>query len=315
MPFATALVNTDRAGRYARQLVSHLGHKADSRQEADGRGEITFDRGTCVLNPTGYSLELIAAAPDLDGLAAVEDVVTRHLLRFATADELSVEWSAPTAGDEFDPVHPVAADYTLTHSTAPDELLRELVVETRDATGTYAGMQIAHDEGTLLTMLVRLAGAKTAVEVGTFTGYSSVCIARGLADGGRLLACDVSEEWTALARKYWERAGVADRIDLKIGSAIETLRALPGDFEIDFAFIDADKTSYPLYYEEIVRRTRPGGVIAIDNIFQDGRIFDPAFAEPQHVAMRQLSDTIVRDDRVDAVVLAVRDGLTVVRKR
>jgi caffeoyl-CoA O-methyltransferase len=315
MPFATALVRTDRAARYAKQLASHLGHQAQARQESDGRVEITFERGTCVLNPSGYGLELIAAAADLEGLAAVEDVVAGHLLRFAEPGELSVEWSAPVAGDDVDAVHPVAADYALTRSTAPDELLRELVVETRAVTGTRAGMQIAHDEGVLLTMLVRLAGARTAVEVGTFTGYSSICIARGLADGGRLLACDVSEEWTTLARKYWERAGVADRIDLKIGSAIETLRALPEDFEIDFAFIDADKTSYPLYYEEIVRRTRPGGVIAVDNVFQGGRVFDPAFQEPQHVAMRQLSDALVEDDRVDAVVLPVRDGLTVVRKR
>jgi caffeoyl-CoA O-methyltransferase len=140
MPFATALVSTDRADRYAKQLVSHLGHQADSRPEADGRGEIVFDRGTCVIIPTGYGLELIATAPDLDGLAVVEDVVTRHLLRFATTDELSVDWSEPVAGDEFDPVHLVVADYALTHSTAPDELLRELVAETRDATGRRAGM-------------------------------------------------------------------------------------------------------------------------------------------------------------------------------
>jgi predicted O-methyltransferase YrrM len=315
LPFATALVATDRAARYAKQLASHLGHKADARQESDGRAEIRLDGGTCVLIPTGRYLELIAIAADLSGLASVEDVVARHLLRFAGPGELSVEWSAPDSGEDVDPVHPVAADYAVAHSTAPGELLRELVAETREATGSRAGMQISHDEGTLLTMLVRLAAAKTAVEVGTFTGYSSICIARGLADGGRLLACDVSEEWTAIARKYWERAGVADRIELKIGSAVETLRALPADFEIDFAFIDADKISYPLYYEEIVRRMRPGGVIAIDNVFLGGEAFDPAFAEPEHVAMRQLSDSLVQDDRVDAVLLPVRDGLTVVRKR
>jgi caffeoyl-CoA O-methyltransferase len=226
-----------------------------------------------------------------------------------------IEWSPATAGDEADPVHPAVADYALTHSTQPDDLLRELVAETREVTGGRAGMQVSHDEGALLTMLVRLVGAKQAVEVGTFTGYSSTCIARGLAEGGRLLACDVSEEWTSVARGYWEKAGVADRIDLKIGPATETLRALPEDFVIDFAFIDADKVSYPAYYEAIVQRLRPGGVIALDNVLLGGRVLDPAFDDAQYVTMRRLNAQIAADERVDAVMLPLRDGVTVVRKR
>jgi caffeoyl-CoA O-methyltransferase len=315
MPFATALVATDRASRYAKQLVSHFAHKVDVRQDGDGRSVITFERGSCVVNANSQYLELIAISTDLEGLAAVEDVAARHLVRFATKDELEVVWSPPAAGDDVEPVHAVATDYVLAHSEQPDALLRELAVETREATAGYASMQISHDEGALLTMLVRLVGARTAVEVGTFTGYSSICIARGLAAGGRLIACDVSEEWTAIARKYWRRAGVADQIELRIGDAVDTLRAMPDDLEIDFAFIDADKTSYPTYYEEIVRRMRPGGVIALDNVFQGGRVFDPAFQESSPVAVRRLNDALVTDDRVDVVMLPVRDGVTVLRKR
>ena len=317
MPFATALVDIDRPARYAKQLVAHLGHQAEATQiTADGRATITLSGGTCVLAPSAWRLELIAASQDAEGLASVQDVVTRHLLRFAGDDAgLRVEWSPVTAGDEVEPVHPAVADYVLANSTQPDELLRELVAETREATGGRAGMQVSHDEGALLTMLVRLVGAKSAVEVGTFTGYSSTCIARGLAAGGRLLACDVSEEWTSIARRYWEKAGVADRVDLKIGPAIETLRALPEDFAIDFAFIDADKESYPAYYEEIVRRLRPGGVIALDNVLRGGRVLDPAFADGQYATMRQLNAQVAADERVDAVMLPLRDGVTVIRKR
>ena len=316
MPFATALVAIDRPARYAKQLASHLGHNAEATQSADGRVTITFSDGTCVVAPGARQLELIAVSQDADGLASVQDVVTRHLLRFVGDDpDVRIEWSSSAAGDEVDPVHPAVADYVLANSTQPDDLLRELVAETREAVGGRAGMQVSHDEGALLTMLVRLVGARQAVEIGTFTGYSSTCIARGLAAGGRLLACDVSEEWTSIARRYWEKAGVADRVDLKIGPAIETLRALPGDFVIDFAFIDADKVSYPAYYEEVVRRLRPGGVIVLDNVLRGGRVLDPAFDDEQYVTMRRLNAQIATDERVDAVMLPLRDGVTVVRKR
>jgi caffeoyl-CoA O-methyltransferase len=210
---------------------------------------------------------------------------------------------------------PALEDYLLTHSTAPDQLLRDLADETRERTGDAAGMQIAHDEGALLTMLVRLTGVRTAVEVGVFTGYSSICIARGMQDGGRLLACDVSEEWTAIARRYWQRAGVSDRIELRLAPALDTLRALPVDATVDFAFIDADKPAYPHYYDELVTRLRPGGLLVLDNMFQGGRVLDPEHRGDSTLAIRELNDRIVADERVDAVLLAVRDGVMVARRR
>ncbi|WP_449061366.1 O-methyltransferase [Planomonospora algeriensis] len=214
-----------------------------------------------------------------------------------------------------DIIDPGVSDYLLSHCTPADDLLRELAAETLEVFPHAAGMQISHDEGELLTMLVRLTGARQAVEVGVFTGYSSVCIARGLPADGRLLACDVSDEWTSIARRYWKRAGLADRIDLRIAPALETLRALPAEPYIDFAFIDADKVGYPLYYEELVPRLRPGGLIVLDNVLQAGRILDPACQSEPVVAMRRMNDTVVADDRVDSVMLPVRDGVTLIRKR
>src|SRR3954470_17767708 len=135
--------------------------------------------------------------------------------------------------------HDTVSDYLLAHSAAQDDVLTRLAEETRTTFSDFSGMQITADEGALLTMLTRLTGARSAVEVGTFTGYSSICIARGLADGGRLLCCDVSETFTGVAREYWRKAGLDDRIDLRIAPAVETLRALPADPVIDFAFVDA----------------------------------------------------------------------------
>jgi caffeoyl-CoA O-methyltransferase len=315
MPTSTAEVITSRPERYIKQLVSHLGVKADAGLAGDGRGTITLGQGTCVLRPAEDRLELIAAAPDLSALAQVQDVVARHLVRFATAEELTVDWTPAATAESMRIIDPVASDYLLAHATPADEVLQELIVATREATGDAAGMQVAPDEGALLTMLTRLVGARLAVEVGVFTGYSTLCIARGLAAGGRVLACDVSEEWTAVGRPFWQRAGVADVIDLRIGPAIETLRALPAGPAIDFAFIDADKVSYPAYYEEIVTRLRPGGLVVLDNVFLGGRVFDPACQEEHHLAMRRLNDQIAADDRVDAVMLPVRDGVTLARRR
>ncbi|WP_412544368.1 O-methyltransferase [Longispora sp. K20-0274] len=210
---------------------------------------------------------------------------------------------------------PVADEYVATHCTPADDLLRELVAATREATGDTARMQVSADEGAFLTMLVRLVGARRAVEVGVFTGYSSICIARGLPADGHLLACDVNDEWAALAREYWHRAGVADRIELAIGPAADTLRALPAEPDLDFAFIDADKVNYPVYYEEIVRRLRPGGLVVLDNVFLGGRVLDPAYQEEHHRAMRDLNDLVVADERVESVMLPVRDGVTLIRRR
>src|SRR3954462_953394 len=182
------------------------------------------------------------------------------------------------------------SDYLLAHSVAEDDVLARLAAETRTTFPDVAGMQITADEGALLTMLTRLVGARNAVEVGTFTGYSSICIARGLAEGGRLLACDVSGEWTDLARRYWAEAGVADRIDLRLAPAAETLAALPADPAIDFAFVDADKESYPTYYEELVSRLRPGGLVLLDNVLLGGRVFDDTDDTDRATTMRAVND-------------------------
>jgi caffeoyl-CoA O-methyltransferase len=204
-------------------------------------------------------------------------------------------------------------DYLLAHCTPADDVLRDLAAETRSAFPGEAGMQVSHDEGELLTLLVKLSGARDAVEVGVFTGYSGLCIARGLPAGGHLLACDVSEEFTSVARRYWERAGVADRITLRIAPALETLRALPSGEAFDFAFIDADKQGYRGYYEELVPRTRPGGLLVLDNVLRGGNVI--AGTRPADIAIREINDAIVADERVESVMLPVRDGVTLVRKR
>jgi caffeoyl-CoA O-methyltransferase len=209
---------------------------------------------------------------------------------------------------------PELHDYVVGHGTAPDDLQRELIAETAEL-GRVAGMQLAPEQGALLTWLARLLAPDRAVEVGTFTGYSSLAIARGLPTGGRLLCCDVSEEWTAVAKRYWERAGVADRIDLAVGPALETLRSLPAEETFGLALIDADKPSYLAYYEEILTRLRPGGVLCVDNVLWHGRVADPAVDDEDTAAIRALNDAVAADDRVDAVLLPIGDGLTLVRKR
>jgi caffeoyl-CoA O-methyltransferase len=213
------------------------------------------------------------------------------------------------------PVTAGLVDYAVAHGSFPvDEVLTDLRAETA-VLGRAAGMQIGPDQGQLLTFLARLVGARRAVEVGTFTGYSSLCIARGLAADGSLLCCDVSEEWTAVARRAWARAGLADRIDLRIAPAVETLRALPADEPIDLAFIDADKGGYLDYWHELVPRVRPGGLLLADNVLWSGTIDDPAVTDPDTVALRAFNDAVAADERVDVVVLPAFDGLTLARKR
>jgi caffeoyl-CoA O-methyltransferase len=204
--------------------------------------------------------------------------------------------------------------YLVERGTPPDDVLRDLADETARL-GPIAVMQIAPEQGALMTLLARAIGAKRVVEVGTFTGYSALCIARGLPEDGWLLACDVSEEWTAIARRYWERAGVAKRIELRIGPAIETLRALPLEPRFDLGFIDADKAEYPAYYEEILKRLRPGGLVLVDNVLWFGRVADPTADDPQTRAIRAFNDSVAADPRVDCVMLPVSDGLTILRKR
>ncbi|MFG3440182.1 O-methyltransferase [Nonomuraea sp. NPDC047897] len=208
-------------------------------------------------------------------------------------------------------LQPDVARYLLDHSTPPDGLLEELTAETLAATGDRAGMQISPDQGRFLTMITQLVAPDVAVEVGTFTGYSSVCIARGLS-GGRLHCFDVSEEWTSIARRYWERAGLTDRITLTLGPAADTLAAF--DRPVDLAFLDADKPGYPAYYELLVERLRPGGLLMVDNTLWSGRVADPADEAATTVLMREFNDLVANDPRVTTVLLPLADGLTMIRK-
>ena len=205
--------------------------------------------------------------------------------------------------------------YLIDHVEPIDEVQRWLIDETRTRVGDLSIMQISPEQGAFMTMLTRIVGVHRAVEVGTFTGYSALAIARGLADGGRLLCCDVSEEWTAIAREGWAKAGVDASIDLRIAPAIETLRALPTDEPIDLAFIDADKVSYASYYEEILGRLRPTGVILVDNTLWSGSVIDPARDDDDTKAIRAFNDMVATDERVESVILTVGDGLTLIRKR
>jgi len=206
-------------------------------------------------------------------------------------------------------------EYAEAHSTQPDAVLQELSAETAARFGDAAIMQIGPDQGTFMTMLARLTGAASAVEVGTFTGYSAICIARGLADDGRLLCCDVSEEWTSVARGYWKRAGVDDKIDLRLGPAARTLRNLPAGTSFDYAFIDADKTGYVEYWDLIVPMIRPGGLILVDNTLSHGRVVDLQIEDDSVQGIRRFNGFARADDRVDLVLLPVGDGLTMARKR
>src|SRR6478672_4895140 len=204
--------------------------------------------------------------------------------------------------------------YAVAHgSWRPDAVVRGLQAETA-ALGDVAGMQIGDDEGQLLTMFARLTGARRAVEVGTFTGYSSLCIARGLAQGGSLLCCDVSEEWTEIGRRAWAAAGMTDRIELRIGPALDTLQSLPTTADIDLVFIDADKPGYAAYWAELVPRVRPGGLLLADNVLWSGRIADPEVVDPNTAALRAFNDLVASDDRVETVVLTAFDGLTIARR-
>jgi caffeoyl-CoA O-methyltransferase len=215
------------------------------------------------------------------------------------------------------PITPELHAYLLKHSTAPDPVLADLIAQTAQL-GEIARFQIAPEQGLLLTMLVQSLNARAAVEVGTFTGYSSIAIARGLAEGGRLICCDISEQWTAIARAAWQRAGVSDRIELRLAPALDTLRALPADEHLDFAFVDADKVPYWDYFSELITRLRPGGIIAFDNVFRRGDVIDSRRAahadDPDVAALHAFNERLVADPRVDVVMLPIADGLTLARK-
>jgi caffeoyl-CoA O-methyltransferase len=204
--------------------------------------------------------------------------------------------------------------YVVSHRTPDDPVVDELRAETARL-GSPAAMQISPEQATFFTVLVAAIGARRAVEVGTFTGLSALAIARGLPRGGRLLCCDVSEEWTAVARRYWRKAGVDRRIELRIAPALETLRALPRRAEIDFAFIDADKPSYPAYWDELVPRLRRNGLIAVDNVLWGGDVARSAARDEVTKAIRAFNDKVAADRRVESVMLPLADGVTLARKR
>jgi len=203
--------------------------------------------------------------------------------------------------------------YMVAHGSPPDSVLTQLIADTK-ALGDISTMQIAPEQGAFLTMLAALLDARLIVEVGTFTGYSSVCLARGLSVGGRLICCDVSAEYTALAVQAWKAAGIDDRVELRLAPAAETLAALPPEPLIDLAFIDADKTGYSTYYELILQRMRPGGVIAVDNVLWFGQVIDPSDQSADTAAIRAFNDMVVADPRVVPVMLPIADGLTLCRK-
>lgn len=203
--------------------------------------------------------------------------------------------------------------YLEAHRSPDDAVILELRAETARL-GDRAAMQVPGSQATFLTLLVAAMGARRAIEVGTFTGMSALAIARGLGPSGRLLACDVSEEWTAIARRYWARAGVADRIDLRLAPAKETLRSLPLEPSFDFAFIDADKAGYVDYYELVLPRLRPGGLIAADNVLWSGKILRAKGADEDTRALRAFNDHVAGDRRVQSVMLPVADGLMIARK-
>ena len=206
------------------------------------------------------------------------------------------------------PVTEELHEYMLAHGMPLDEIATELRAETEEL-GSPAGMLTTADQAGLLTTLTRLIGARRAVEIGTFTGFSALAISRGLPDDGELICLDVSEEWTSIGRKYWERAGVAGRIDLRIGDAHESAARLDGEF--DLAFVDADKDWYIRYFETVLPLIRPNGLLLFDNTLAGGRVID----EDGPADRKEFNAHVAQDDRVDVIMLGIGDGLTLVRKK
>ncbi|HEX5339313.1 MAG TPA: class I SAM-dependent methyltransferase [Gammaproteobacteria bacterium] len=207
-------------------------------------------------------------------------------------------------------------EYLLRVSLREPPLLKRL----RDETAQHPrhGMQISPEQGQFMQMLVRLSGAKRCIEVGVFTGYSSLAVALALPDEGRIIACDVSEEYTAVARRYWKEAGVEKKIDLRLAAATETLDKLLDQGEAgryDFAFIDADKANYANYYQRILELLRPGGLIAVDNVLWSGGVIDGKDKSEDTVAIRAFNEALCADQRIELSMLPIGDGLTLARKR
>lgn len=207
-------------------------------------------------------------------------------------------------------------EYLLSVSLREPDVMERLRMET--AEHPKSEMQIAPEQAQFLRFLVRLIGVRRSLEIGVFTGYSALAVAMELPPTGTLVACDVNEEYTQVARRYWKEAGVADRIDLRIAPAAETLKALLDDGQegtFDFSFIDADKENYDTYYEHSLRLLRPGGVIALDNMFRDGRVTDPDIEDESVRAIQRLNEKLHDDERIDLTMLPLADGVTLAMKR
>ena len=204
-------------------------------------------------------------------------------------------------------------EYIEENSSATDHIQRSLIEET-STLGWVSRMQISHDQGNLLTMLVKATQAQFAVEVGTFTGYSALAIARGLPADAKLLGCDISEEWTDIAQRYWREAGVEDKIDLVLAPALETLDSLSSTQSSDFAFIDADKKNYINYYEALLSRLSDKGLIVVDNVLWSGRVVDANASDHDTIAIREFNKHIRNDSRVSCAMLSIGDGVSVIQK-
>jgi caffeoyl-CoA O-methyltransferase len=217
------------------------------------------------------------------------------------------------AADKFISITPELHRYAVAHSSFRDGVVSE-VEQAGEDMGDLAAMQIAGDQAAFMTVVVAAIGARDALEIGTFLGYGAIAIARGLPEGGRLVCCELDEGYAGRARDHLEKAGVADRVDFRIGPALESLRAMDASEQFDFAFVDADKTEYIDYFEETLTRMRPNGLIMLDNTLRNGTVLDPGESDAARVTA-ELNDRLAKDDRVDVALLGVADGITIVRKR
>lgn len=236
--------------------------------------------------------------------AALDNRLSRH-------SDRSLSMSARSIG-----LTDALYDYLLQNSLREPAVLAELRAET--AAMPDGGMQISPEQGQFMRLLVRLTGARACVEVGTFTGYSALSVALALPDDGKLVCCDVSEDFTSVARRYWAKAGVADKIELRLAPALESLDALikeGGAGRYDLAFVDADKKNYDGYYERCLTLLRAGGLLLVDNVLWDGAVADPKNTDKQTIAIRRLNAKMQQDERIDVSMLPVGDGLTLARKR
>ncbi|TDC40403.1 methyltransferase domain-containing protein [Micromonospora sp. 15K316] len=217
------------------------------------------------------------------------------------------------------PVNQMLREYLLASTTPPDPAVRGLIAAT-EGLGEVAGMMVPAEQLALLTLLTRIAGARTVIDIGTLTGLSALAFARGLSADGKVITCDNSDRWLAVARAHWQGAGVADRIDFRLGPAARTLRALPEEQVVDIVFVDADKLNYPTYYDLAVPLLRPGGLLLLDNVLLDGFVTAPDLAGDSlrrkcAGVMREVNAAVAADDRLEVVMLPVADGLTIARKR